>query len=721
MKQVLVVCVALAACVLGQGAWGQCGEWERIGVQPITGSPTPQMVEWDADGTGPIESLLVVGGHSSVGDGGVLGAWDGTRWSDLHLAGSQVSSTVNALCVYQGELVVHNNDLHRFEALDGAGVWRTLGNVGGMMRSIASEGADLWVRASSLTVDGQYFANGLAHYDGEQWRAVPGVFSVAGALPSSIAAWNHMLVVAGTFDSIDGQPMSGVAAFDGSTWHSMPWPQPNTPRIGVFDGALYGVGSDVRRWNGEAWEVVGPDSAPTWYNNPGTPHFTRLGIVIVSPSFHEVWRYDGIGWTMEPTWARWRPSKLVAWRNSFAGSFPLQDGYSSALAAQTDGVWRPLGDAPVEPVTALCGYAGMLAVGGTIAAGGMNIGGVATFDGAAWHALGAGIPDFTHGDAIRALVEYDGALWAGGSVHVPWSGGQMERRTGLWKWNGQTWQQAPGDWSLVDRLVVHQGQLFAAGSRSTAGAQIARLDGASWSPIAAAAASSLVSDGSRLYAAGNFSSIGGVQADGLAAWDGEAWVAMPRPPSVNVLGVYGGRLVAARYSGMFDILDGDEWHAVAPPAFGGDGPGAFAEFHGDLIVGCSTLYRWSPAEGARHIGRDELSGGVSGTPQDMALAVVGDSLFVGGQWTHNFGQTRAHLARWIDTPLCDCDSLDFNHNSAVTLMDITDFLSVFQGGVCVSIGYGCNDDIDFNNDGLFPDTLDIQAFLSVFSGGECVQ
>jgi hypothetical protein len=31
----------------------------------------------------------------------------------------------------------------------------------------------------------------------------------------------------------------------------------------------------------------------------------------------------------------------------------------------------------------------------------------------------------------------------------------------------------------------------------------------------------------------------------------------------------------------------------------------------------------------------------------------------------------------------------------------------------------CND-IDFNNDGLYPDTLDIEAFLSVFSGGPCL-
>jgi hypothetical protein len=28
--------------------------------------------------------------------------------------------------------------------------------------------------------------------------------------------------------------------------------------------------------------------------------------------------------------------------------------------------------------------------------------------------------------------------------------------------------------------------------------------------------------------------------------------------------------------------------------------------------------------------------------------------------------------------------------------------------------------IDYNNDGLFPDTLDIDALLSVFGGGPCL-
>jgi hypothetical protein len=66
-----------------------------------------------------------------------------------------------------------------------------------------------------------------------------------------------------------------------------------------------------------------------------------------------------------------------------------------------------------------------------------------------------------------------------------------------------------------------------------------------------------------------------------------------------------------------------------------------------------------------------------------------------------------------------CDSVDFNNDGLFPdTLDIDDFLSVFSGGGC-SNDPNCND-VDFNNDGLFPDTLDIDALLSVFSGGPCL-
>ncbi len=72
------------------------------------------------------------------------------------------------------------------------------------------------------------------------------------------------------------------------------------------------------------------------------------------------------------------------------------------------------------------------------------------------------------------------------------------------------------------------------------------------------------------------------------------------------------------------------------------------------------------------------------------------------------------------SPLCvaPCDDIDFNGDGLFPdTADIDDFLSVFSGGPCST---GTCSDIDFNNDGLFPDTTDIDALLSVFSGGGCL-
>ncbi len=65
-----------------------------------------------------------------------------------------------------------------------------------------------------------------------------------------------------------------------------------------------------------------------------------------------------------------------------------------------------------------------------------------------------------------------------------------------------------------------------------------------------------------------------------------------------------------------------------------------------------------------------------------------------------------------------CDNIDFNGDGLFPdTADIDDFLSVFSGGPCST---GTCGDIDFNNDSLFPDTLDIDSLLSVFSGGACL-
>jgi glucose/arabinose dehydrogenase len=89
-------------------------------------------------------------------------------------------------------------------------------------------------------------------------------------------------------------------------------------------------------------------------------------------------------------------------------------------------------------------------------------------------------------------------------------------------------------------------------------------------------------------------------------------------------------------------------------------------------------------------------------------------------WVPNAGDADADglLDGFDCTPAGGCNDLDFN-NDGVTpdTLDIMDFLGVFGGGAC-SNDPNC-DPIDFNNDGVTPDNDDIEDFLRVFGGGEC--
>jgi hypothetical protein len=65
-----------------------------------------------------------------------------------------------------------------------------------------------------------------------------------------------------------------------------------------------------------------------------------------------------------------------------------------------------------------------------------------------------------------------------------------------------------------------------------------------------------------------------------------------------------------------------------------------------------------------------------------------------------------------------CNDIDFNNDGLFPDdFDLPDFLAVLSGGVCST---GHCDPIDFNNDGLFPADEDLLSFLSVLAGGPCL-
>ncbi|HLP84985.1 MAG TPA: hypothetical protein VK157_11605 [Phycisphaerales bacterium] len=110
-------------------------------------------------------------------------------------------------------------------------------------------------------------------------------------------------------------------------------------------------------------------------------------------------------------------------------------------------------------------------------------------------------------------------------------------------------------------------------------------------------------------------------------------------------------------------------------------------------------------------------------PTSGPVVFVADSTLVGNGY---ITPTNLALARniiaYIATPCTPaCDDIDFNNNGVFPEdQDVVDFFDVLAGGspaTCDPVE-GCND-IDFNNNGVFPEDQDVVDFFNILAGGTC--
>ncbi len=303
---------------------------------------------------------------------------------------------------------------------------------------------------------------------------------------------------------------------------------------------------------------------------------------------------------------------------------------------------------------------------------------VAKWNGTSWSALGSGL-----GGRVYALAAWNGALYAGGGVDVPY----LER-----------WDAAAGTWTAVGpaapngtvyALGVFNGSLYAGGLFTSIGGvqarRIARWDGSSWSPLGAGTSGgvySLAVFGGALYAGGYFQNAGDLfqTVGGIARWTGSAWayagdpavhalsaggVAAEGPQGIEALAAFDdgsgpalyalGLINDAGLTGIARFRDGG-WSAlgtgVATQGYGGaalavfdDGAGSALYAGGDFTVagqlGVSGVARWNGSWSALGTG---LNGGISAfTVFDDG---TGPALFAGGAFTAASGRTVSHAGRW---------------------------------------------------------------------------
>ncbi|HET9499207.1 MAG TPA: hypothetical protein VFO98_03000 [Marmoricola sp.] len=602
---------------------------------------------WDVRAVVEDGSNLYVGGtfHTVAGQPfdaqPYLARWDGLRW---HQLGAGVNGSVTALAVdAQHRLYVAGE----FTSAGGApaahlamwdGAWHPLGaGVNGPVAALLADGTDVYV-GGSFTSAGGVAVDSLA-----RWSATQGSFSNVGGgvltcffcggagspgQVNALAKSGSVLYVAGNFNRVNrNAPADGyasVAGWNGSSWTNLAGGVSTQYGEGTVsalaaDGATLYAGGDfttagsvsakhLARWTGTVWSAVGTGAGVGAVGSIGAVH----ALEVVDGGLY------------------------------VGGTFDTVDGAAiDNLALWASGRWVPVGD-PDATVFALDRR-----TGGGVHAGGLfaQVGSgkylyqVGSFDGSAWLTLGQGAVSgaLPARGKVRALAAGPDGIYAAGSFL------QMGDSVsgGVARWDGSAWHGLAGGISRAGgahayALATISGDVYVAGSFSQAGSlsahNIARWrPGVGWTALGSGTDGTvfaLTTLGGKLYAAGSFATAGGVSASGVARFD----------PATNTWSP-----LAGGYSFDRNVLAlttyQDRWLVVGGEFNNVSTPTGTQQSFGMRVFDTQTN-AWLPAAGTGNGLR--MSSGLGGTVR--ALAVVGDTLYVGGTFDKTGAGTNGAVA-----------------------------------------------------------------------------
>lgn len=534
----------------------------------------------------PNGDLIAAGDFTSAGGVAAsrIARWNGAAWSPL---GAGCDGSVRALAVLSnGDLVAAG----AFTAAGGAAasrvarwngtMWSALGaGANGTVHALAvSPGGTLFAGGSFLAAGGSA-ANRIASWNGVAWSPLG---SGTGGTVQAIACTAAGDVIAGgDFATAGGVPCARVARWNGSLWSPLGGgadgsvtalcvePSGVVCAGGAFQSAGGSSARGVARWDGVAWTGVGVGSVGTVLAvAPSVPGGLLIGGQFSRSPANHVARWDGASWSPLAPGSGGQVQAAVRLGNGdlvVGGSFRSIGGIAANSIARWDGAsWHALGNGLVDTLLASVAALAVLPNGDIVAAGVFGEAGgapatnIARWDGAAWHALGAGV-----GVVPQALVVLpNGDLLVGGTFAT--AGGVPVANVA--RWDGNAWSPVgsglPGPspfHGVYELALLPSGDVVAGGTFTAASGApsdwLARWDGAAWQPFGVgtngAVQSLAASADGWLYVGGAFTSAGGVAANHVARWDGGAWQPLGAglsggfPFTVNALQVLpGGRLIA---------------------------------------------------------------------------------------------------------------------------------------------------------------------------------
>lgn len=569
------------------------------------------------------------------------------------------------------------------------------------------------IMAGQFEVAGAHLVNNMARWNGFEWLPVGGS-SGEGVQPvysvQRMLVFQNELIVQGAFNLAGGIEARGLAAWDGEDWRILPGfcaaggSIKRTHDIAIHDGSLavaaqchYAGGQshhDVWLWDGDSWTALGANSG----DEPQSEIMTlgSDGESLYAVLLNWDWQFAQLG--------RWNGSNWADVGNPFESSVVskllfmdddiyLVGGYPRLWRLEGSS-WQPLGSLP-EYLVALIGSRSFFVHEGLLYAATLTVTTdpdfqefnfdyfFGTWDGSSWTQLDHETSEAP--DLMRSFLEWDGDLIGVGSFQLlPDSEGlfPVARRVDD-AWAVIDEMEAGHEPRLVRAIGEFNGELIVAGDmashRGSAVNHIGRWNGTELQSLSGPHGTGLIADDgdsrgvhailefqNQLVVGGVFSAAGGVPANALAAWDGQAWAALTGvngdglQGNVFALAEFEGNLVAA---GSFSSADGEmagniaSWNGEAWSVFSGpNGVGtigrinALAVYQGDLIAAgqfqsaggmdASFIARWDGSSW------NPMTDGSGFNGQIFALTVFDGELIVAGGFSQLDGILTNRLARW---------------------------------------------------------------------------
>lgn len=548
-----------------------------------------------SDGAG---NLYIGGTFTQVG--GVtahhVAKWDGSKWSAL---GTGTNDQVDALLFSNGILYA-------------GGEFTTAGGVS---------------------------ANRIAQWNGTNWSSLgSGVNYSGNSKILALAAMNGEIYAGGIFSRAGDVYASSIAKWNGSEWSALDEGVILNiigPTVGVVlsilasgddlyvGGCFNQVGaqrkwcSSIAKWSDGEWDTI--KSRDSIWDSPGFLYgvYVRTlsmfeGDLIAGGQFYcgvseNIGRWNGTNWSGMGVEIDAQVFALGIFQQS------LHAASGGTVLKWTGSAWDPLNTSTSGSVWTLAEMNNSLYIGGAFSStkGSNNFG---KWNGSTLSAVGTGTDQ-----KVNALAVSGTDLYVAGSF----TSVNGRPANHIAKWNGVDWTAlGSGVNGDVNALAVAGTNVYAGGEFTIAGDQaasnIAMWNGSEWSGLGVgtnAPVHALTAMGSELYAGGMFTNAGGTAANFIARWNGSQWspVGSGTDSFVFALTQAGTDLVAA---GSFYTAGGVDANFIA-------------KWNG---------FAWSP-----------LGSGISGNSffsAVYALAVSGNTLYAGGNFSTAGGFPASHIAQW---------------------------------------------------------------------------